>query len=420
MNDTDEIVITAFGAVTPIGGHYETIRAALFGGISGIKENRKFNCDEYIIKHAGIPDEGNEAIKWPAVKKDSIGELFYAELAANRLREHPLFPKDFYSDDQLGCVVGVDEPPLDLELCIKMFSSNEKNMTILNRLLENIKLSNYNNYDVSAVLNSIYKKIPFSNYAKCHVGLCSASLQSIGMGYNAIRSGRIQAAIVGGVSGKVNPINAARLELIGATSLDTQLNPTQRSRPFDKRRSGFVLAEGGVLFLLEKKSNVLKRKESPLLKILGYGSSLAAQHIVAPHTESLEMSLSMERALQDSGIAPQKIELINAHATSTILNDLHESRAINRVFGDHTKDIKVVANKSLHGHMIAAAGAMEVLNTLISVNENFIPGTINLDNHDEECIVNVIKQTENAKISIVLKNSFGMGGLAASMVLGRA
>ena len=224
--------------------------------------------------------------------------------------------------------------------------------------------------------------------------------------------------IVGGISGKVNPINLARLELMDVISTDLSLKPEQRSRPFDKRRSGFVLAEGAVLFLIEKESRVLARQAQPLLKLLGYGASLGAEHIVAPHHNSLEMKLAMKRALESSALSQNDIDLINVHGTSTILNDQHESKAILEIF-ENNVSVPVTANKSLHGHLIAAAGAMEILNTLIALNENFIPGTINCDEQDETCSINLIRKTQFKKINRVLKNSFGMGGLAASMVLER-
>ena len=413
----DEILISAFGCVTPIGNNYSQIANNLRQGISGIKENKKFCCEHYITKHAGIPDEGNNEIRWPAKGKSIIGELFYAGLAAKRLKEHPLFPNNYYPDNRLGCIIGTDEPTIDFQFILNLAKAKNVHKDLLSMMVNTFKISDCINCDPSTTLNVINKEIPFSGYAKCHLGLCSASLQAIGMGMNAIRNGLVDAAIVGGVSGKVNPINLMCLELIGAISLDTRLNPTQRSRPFDKRRSGFVLAEGGVLFLLEKKSSLLKRKEKGLLQLLGYGSSMGAQHIVAPHTESLEMELSMQRAMQYAKVLPEQIDLVNAHGTSTVLNDLHEAKAINTIFGQHVKKLKVTANKSIHGHLIAAAGAMEVLNTLISLNENFIPGTINLEEQDETCNVNVASKTEQQPISIVLKNSFGMGGLAASMVL---
>ena len=153
-----------------------------------------------------------------------------------------------------------------------------------------------------------------------------------------------------------------------------------------------------------------------LLELVGYGTSTNASHIVKPALDSREMKLSMTRALASAGLCARNISMVNAHGTSTILNDLHESAAICAVLGEQ---VPVTANKSLHGHMIAAAGAMETLNTLISLRSGFIPGTINLESKDRNCRANVRPFTEPRTVDYCLKNSFGMGGLAASMIFKR-
>lgn len=414
----DKVSITAFGAVTPLGSNYSDIAKSLKEGRSGIKKIDKFNCATFITQHAGVPNEGNELVRWPS-SRPRFAERVYADLAATNLYQHPQFPKTDYQKQRLGCIIGVDEPAVDVQLCLKMKAEGRQGdptADLLDKMIRYFKLNDCLNLEPSSVLSTIHKKIPFSGFSLSHMGLCSASLQAIGMGMQALQTNLLDAVIVGGVSGKVNPINLARLELMGVISTDTNFSPEQRSRPFDKRRSGFVLAEGAILFLLEKEKNVLARRDQPLLNILGYGSSLGAEHIIAPHTQSLEMKLAMQRALENAQIVPERIELINVHGTSTVLNDIHESEAISSIFSTNP-NCNVTANKSLHGHLIAAAGAMEVLNTLISCQEGFIPGSINCQEQDEKCSINLLKERKIARPSLILKNSFGMGGLAASIVL---
>jgi 3-oxoacyl-[acyl-carrier-protein] synthase II len=419
MKLEDDIVITAFGAITPIGSTYAEIQNSLYNGISGIKKINKFPIDFFITQHAGIPEEGNRPNNLSS-KNIKNGELFYAELAVRQLMKHEQFSHDYYQPDRMGCVLGVDEPAVDMGLCFDLRQGYENSpMTkqiLLDRMTKHFRLSDCLNLAPSSVLSIINKHVAFSGYSNVHLGLCSASLQAIGLGYQALKSNKLDAVIVGGVSGKVNPLNLARLELMDVISTDINMPPQKRSRPFDNKRSGFVLAEGGILFLLEKRKDAEIRGVKSLLTVAGYGSSMAAQHIVASHKDSREMILAMKRALIDANMSEQDIELINAHGTSTILNDIHESKAISSVF-KNKPNVLVTANKSLHGHLIAASGAMEVLNTLISINENFIPGVINLENQDEKCTVNVVSKTLNKSITTVLKNSFGMGGLAASMIL---
>ncbi len=416
----DPVVISAWGAVTPLGSEFGEIATALRDGQSGIKKIEKFDCSTFVTEHAGVPIEGNEKIRWPGAKHRSA-EILYADLASKRLKGHCQFPKGIYSDEKIGCLLGVDEPAGDIELCVSMKKRQLENPTkarLLQEMNNIYRLKDCFNLVPTGALESVSSNISFEGISSTHVGLCSASLQAIGRGMQEIKAGRIDAAIVGGVSGKVNPINLARLELMDVISTDIHRDSTARSRPFDKARSGFVPAEGAVLFMIERASSVRARGDKPLLELRGYGSSMGAEHIVAPHRESLEMRLAMQRAINSSGIDNDQIQLVNAHATSTILNDFHESRAINDVLG-FRDDLLVTGNKSLHGHLIAAAGAMEVLNTLISLNSGFIPGTINCDDKDSRCEVNIVKNTINKAVDYVLKNSFGMGGLAASMVLGR-
>ncbi len=196
---------------------------------------------------------------------------------------------------------------------------------------------------------------------------------------------------------------------------DPALDGPQRSRPFDARRSGFVPAEGAVLLLLEREADVLRRGGRSYLRVLGYGASLGAQHVVAPHTASLEMRLSMQRALAMAGVPLDAFSNVNAHGTSTKLNDRHEGQAIWDVFGGRPPPI--TATKSNHGHLIAAAGAMELVGVIASFRNDFLPAILNLEQVDDQLGLPLVLRRADGPVGTVLKNSFGMGGLAASAVL---
>lgn len=172
-----------------------------------------------------------------------------------------------------------------------------------------------------------------------------------------------------------------------------------------------------MLFCVEKVSAVIARNQKPLALLAGYGGSLCAQNIVVPHSDDREMMLSMQRALNDAGTAPEQIDMISAHATSTQQNDFHESRAIVRVFGQDSPP--VIATKSNHGHLIAAAGAMEILTVMAGFQHEFMPGIINLDEPDPALTegISLVRKNTRKSLRYVLKNSFGMGGSAASLVL---
>jgi 3-oxoacyl-[acyl-carrier-protein] synthase II len=237
------------------------------------------------------------------------------------------------------------------------------------------------------------------------------------MAFRAIRRGSIDAALCGGVSAKVAPLHIARLEAIGAVCTDLNLAGPERSRPFDSRRSGFVPGEGAVLFVLERESAARRRGAQIYARILGYGSSMAAQHIVAPHSEEIDMTTCMSSALQDASVQPGEIDCVNAHGTSTRLNDFHEGRALSRLFAECPNPPMITATKSLHGHLIAASGAMEVLCALASFKSAFIPAIRNLEDAEPAVEIPLAESRVERPVRRVLKNSFGMGGLAASLVL---
>lgn len=422
-NDNSPICISAIGAITPLGDTLDDVTRAFYEGRSGIRSIAKFNTDTFDTKWAGLPPLGNELMRWPdpnGQRNMRPGEVLYAERAIKNLLAE-FNPLDAYAAERVGCVVGVDEPAMNPQRCIDIVErtgpANLNNRrALVGKAVDSFRVSELLDIDTTAVLRTIHKAIPFSGYARTHVGLCSASLQALGMAFNAIREGRIDAAIVGGVSAKVTPMNIARLEGIGAVCTDPALEGHERSRPFDRRRSGFVPAEGAVLFVLEREDAVRRRGGQVYARIKGYGASLSAEHIVAPHTLNTEMRLCMQRALADAGIALDQFSSINTHGTSTKLNDHHESRAIAEVFDGATIP-PVAATKSLHGHLIASAGAMEVLGVIGSFRDDFLPAIRNLGESDEEALLPLLRTRRDGLVRNVLKNSFGMGGLAASMVL---
>ncbi|RAW93240.1 MULTISPECIES: beta-ketoacyl-[acyl-carrier-protein] synthase family protein [unclassified Photorhabdus] len=416
----DPLCISAYGAVTPLGNTLEEIYYHLKNNISGIKTIEKFDHHALNSPYAGIPREGNRFISWPKKNRFRNGELFYVEKAATELASR-LTLSTYYLPDEIGCIIGADEPAIDVEQCIAFTQKLPHSVNreyLVKMAVEHFKISDLLDLDSGAVLKSIHNIIPYSGVSFAHLGLCSASTQSVGLAMRAIHSGQVQAVIAGGVSAKVTPVNLARLEGMGVITTDKRYTVEQRSRPFDRNRSGFVLAEGGVLFVIEKESAVRARKGTPLALLLGYGGSLCAENIVVPHHDDLEMRLSMERALENAGIAKNCIDFVSAHGTSTVQNDIHESRAITRVFGEHQP--AVIATKSNHGHLIAAAGAMEILTVIVAFQHGFLPGILNLDEPDPLLPENIslVKQHTYCPLHYALKNSFGMGGSAASLVLG--
>ena len=422
MNQQDSVCISAYGAMTPLGQTLDEISHNLQNGITGIREVKKFDTSTFKTKWAGLPEYGNENIRWPKRpgQPNRPGELIYAEKAVKQLVAQ-FNPLEKYSPDRIGCVIGIDEPGVDPERTTQFTAKIgadkcKKRDEFIPEGTEFYRISEMMDLDVTSALKVIHKHIPFSGYTRCHVGLCSASLQALGMARQAILDGKADAMIVGGVSAKVTPFNLAQLEAVGAVSTDPLLEGPARCRPFDIRRSGFMPAEGSILFILEKESAIEAREGQKYCRLKGYGASLAAQHVVAPHTEGREMQLCMERAIEEASLPLASYSFVNAHGTSTKLNDYHETQVLEGIFGEDNVP-PVTSTKSLHGHLIASAGAMEVLGVMASFRDGFIPAVANLEQQDPAIKVPVVKETQYKPITNVLKNSFGMGGLAASMVL---
>ncbi len=415
------VVITALGCCTPLGNSYEAVAQALQEGNSGIRPIRKFDTLSFKSHSAGIPEIGNLPPS-DAFSRRSYGDELYTGVALKSLIGHPGFDLRGIETERIGCFLGVDEPVSDITQTIDFVYDLERNTeghftNMLAMLEKHFRIRDYIRLDPTNALRQVHQKIPFHGPAMAHLGLCSASLQAIGTGFESVSRGRLDVAIVGGISSKVTPEHYVGLESVDVISTDSSLPSDALSRPFDLRRSGYVPAEGAVLFLLESHEAAVRRGAEALLEVVGYGVSMNACHIVKPAQDSREMKLSMCRALERAALRANDIGLVNAHGTSTVLNDFHESEAICSVLSD---SVPVTANKSLHGHLIAATGAMETLNTLIGMREGFIPGTRNLDMKDPACQVNLVDHTRLASVEYCLKNSFGMGGLAASMIFRRA
>lgn len=243
-----------------------------------------------------------------------------------------------------------------------------------------------------------------------NLAACAASTQAIGAAFKAIQNGRCETAITGGVDSTINPFT-----LIAFTQLDMlskrNENPQTASRSFDMRRDGFVPGEGTGILLLASEKAVSKLNAEPLAEICGYGSSLDGYKITAPHETGLGAELAMNRALNDAAWDPTSVDYLNAHGTSTPLNDRIESMAIERVFGTHFKDLRVSSTKSQIGHLIAAGGAVEAITVASALHEGFLPPSINVEKQDRACPVNLVKdKAEYVPISRALSNSFALAG----------
>jgi len=249
---------------------------------------------------------------------------------------------------------------------------------------------------------------------------CSAGTNAIGLGFRAIKHGEAEVMIVGGSDAGISPTLMASLDNLGAIATSWNDEPQRSSRPFEKNRNGFVTSEGSGVLILEELEHAKARGAKIYAEIVGYGSTCDAYHAVAPLPSGESAVKCMELSVEEAGIKPEQIEYINAHGTSTIANDETETIATKKLFGQRAKEIMISANKSMIGHMWGAAGAVEGIFTAKTLQEGLIPPTINLDEPDPKCDLDYVPhEARRSNIRFALSNSFGFGGINASIIFKR-
>lgn len=250
-----------------------------------------------------------------------------------------------------------------------------------------------------------------------HVSACAAGCDAIGTAFRQVASGRRRWALAGGTDSMINPLGVAGFCKLGATSTRND-EPEKASRPFDRRRDGFVLGEGAAMLVLEPLDDALARGAAPLAEILGYGNSFDAHGISEPHPEGRGAWQAMTRALDEARVSPDQIDAVYAHGTSTPKNDPVETLALKRLLGDRARSVPVASAKSMIGHCISAAGALEIVAALSCMGEGTVHPTINLEDPDPACDLDYVPRVRRAwPQRVVLKSSFAFGGQNACLVL---
>lgn len=248
---------------------------------------------------------------------------------------------------------------------------------------------------------------------------CATGNAAIGEAFEQIRRGRADVMLAGGSEAAFCRLAFAGFDVMSALSTRND-NPAAACRPFDAGRDGFVMGEGAGMVVLESLHHAQARGATIYCEVLGYGLTADAYHATAPHAEGLGAAEAMEEALNDAGLAAENIDYINAHATSTVLGDIAETRAIKRVFGPHAYRLAISATKSMTGHLLGAAGAIEAILCCKVLTEGIIPPTINLENPDPECDLDYVpNQARRAAVQVAISNSFGFGGHNATLAFGR-
>ena len=251
------------------------------------------------------------------------------------------------------------------------------------------------------------------------VTACAAGTQAIGDAAEVIRSGRAQVMLGGGTEATLSPLLFASFAVMSALSSRND-DPGAASRPFDAGRDGFVISEGAAIFVLESLEHALQRGARIYAEIAGHAANSDGYHTIAPKPDAAGPIQAMRQALGDAGLGPDAVDLINAHGTATPLGDVAETKAIKAILGERAYEVPVTANKSMLGHALGAAGALELVASVLAIRDNRIPPTINLDHADPECDLDYVGNTARShRVDVVLKNSFGMGNQNACLVVKR-
>ncbi|MBO7746387.1 beta-ketoacyl-ACP synthase II [Paenibacillus sp. MWE-103] len=406
----EKVYITGMGIVSPLGNDVNAYWEALKRGASGIGPIDRFDVSGHRARIGGlVRDFDAEALfgRKEARRMDRFCQ--FALAAADQAWRDAGLEGAEVDAERVGVYVGSGIGGLETLLAqdgvLRERGPDRVSPTLVPMMIANM----------AAAMISI--RFGLHGPTMAPVTACSIGNTSIGEAYRLIRGGYADLVIAGGSEAAVTEISLASFG--NATALSGRNDePAKASRPFDKGRDGFVMAEGAGIVVLESEAHARKRGARPHAEVVGYGASSDAYHMVATHPEGYGPYLAMKAALKEAGIAPEQADVVFAHATSTEIGDLSETRAIKRLFGDKAYDVPVSAVKSMTGHMLGAAGGAQAIALAKSLQDGVIPPTINLDEPDPECDLDYVpNKAREAKLNVGVSNSFGFGGHNAVIVL---
>lgn len=413
MKEQRRVVVTGLGVVSPLGTGVEKNWQAIREGKSGIRKITRFDSDGFASRIAGeVPDfKAEDFIETKEIKKMDLFIQYALGAAAMAVEDSGIKIEGEFADE-VGVIIGVG-------LCG----------------LDTIEVTH------KAMLDGGPRKIsPFfipkviSNLAAGHIAIrygakgvnwtptsaCASGNHAIGEAFHLIRRGMQDAVIAGGAESVITPLGVGGFSAMKALSTRND-EPERASRPFDKDRDGFVIGEGSGVLLLEEREQAVKRGAKIYAEVIGYAANGDAYHMTAPSPEGEGAARCMRLALKDAGIAPTDVDYINAHGTSTEYNDANETTAIKAVFGEQAAKLAVSSTKSMTGHLLGAAGAVEGVYSVLALHYGVLPPTINYETPDPACDLDYVpNQARASDIEVVLSNSFGFGGTNACAIFRRA
>ena len=402
------VVVTGLGAVTPIGNNVDDFWTSVKAGKIGFDHITKFDTTDYKCHIAAELKDFNpqDFMDRKAAKRMEPFSQYAVAAAKQAIDDSGL---DIEKEDpyMVGCAIGSRIGSLQAmeRETQKLY---EKGPNRVNPLLVPLMICNMAAGNVSIQFGLKGKSIN-------DVTACATGTNTIGEAYRSIQYGEADVMVAGGTEGSVCPIGIAGFTAL--TALSTVDDPTKCSLPFDKNRSGFVMGEGAGVVILEELEHAKARGAKIYAEVVGYGCSSDAYHITSPQEDGAGAARAMTNAMSDAGVTPADVKYINAHGTGTHHNDLFETRAIKLAFGDEAANLKINSTKSMIGHLLGAAGAVEFITCVKEIQDGFIHKTVGYETPDEEIDLNYCKDSYEEPVEYALSNSLGFGGHNASILL---
>ncbi|MGI6224702.1 MAG: beta-ketoacyl-ACP synthase II [Peptococcales bacterium] len=409
---TRRVVITGLGIISPVGTGVEKFWQNLLAGQSGIGPITRFDASELPTQIAGeVKDFQVETYieKKEARRMDIFTQ--YAVAAAKMAVEDSGMDLKQVDLNRVGVILGSGIGGIG--------TMEEQHQVLMAKGINRVSPFMVPMMIVNMAAGQISIHLGAKGPNITVVSACASGTNAVGDAFKLIERGDADVAISGGTEASITPLSFAGFCSMKALSTRND-EPTKASRPFDKDRDGFVMGEGSAILVLESLEHARKRGAHIYAEVLGYGSTADAHHITAPAPEGEGAARAMWMAINDAGLKPEQIDYINAHGTSTELNDKFETLAIKQVFGEGAGKLLVSSTKSMTGHLLGAAGALELAATALALRDGQIPPTINYENADPECDLDYVPNVKREKaIKYALSNSLGFGGHNATVILGK-
>ena len=408
MGKNRRVVVTGMGAITPIGNSVEEFWNGIKEGKTGFGPITYFDTADYRCKLAAEV-KGFDPTQYMDKKSARRMEQFcqFAVAAAGQAISDAGLTMEQEDPYMVGCSVGSGIGSLQA-MEREYDRLKEKGPGRVGPMLVPLMISNMAAGNVSIAYGLKGKSLNV-------VTACATGTHSIGEAYRTIQYGDADVMVAGGTESSITPIGIAGFSAL--TALSFSEDPQRASIPFDKDRNGFVMGEGSAVVVLEELEHAKRRGAKIYAELIGYGCSSDAYHITSPAEDGSGAATAMLNALKDGGVAPEKLTYINAHGTSTHHNDLFETRAIKLAFGEHAYDLKINSTKSMVGHLLGAAGAVEFVTCVKEIQEGYIHRTVGLRETEEELDLNYCRDSYEEEVPYALTNSLGFGGHNASLLL---